>query len=213
MTTSSPPMIRLPQMPQQESVDVGILVGNGSSRAGFDLHRLDGQGLVVGCNYLYRDYDPDYIVAIDEEIVDDIRAHLRAKLNHRWKMLARVYLDGRFWWLCADQEKVVRFASINHRLNQNSGILGAYFLAHTMTAKRLYLFGVDFFRPVPDADNDMYFGHIPFKPKVDMAWNRVIADHPDTEFIRVGSIPERDREWVETNIVGMTFINYEELPF
>ena len=207
-----PPFIRMQQMPEQTPIENGFLIGNGSSRAGFDLRRLNGRGMTVGCNYVFKDYDPDYIVAIDEYIVDELKDWLREGHDHKWKFIARVYLDGRFWWLCADQEKVVQFACINHRLNQDSGILGAYFLANTMHARRVYLLGVDFYRPVESGAKDVYSEGIPEKPKIELAWNTLIADHPATEFIRVGDIADSDRDWYETKLKGMTFIPYADLP-
>lgn len=194
--------------------DVGFCIGNGTSRRGFDLNRLTGKGITVGCNYLYRHYDPDFIVAIDEPIVQDIQAEIERNKNRRWKFLARNYLDGRFWWLVADGERVVRFASINHRLNLNSGILASYFLSCTLKVKTLYLFGVDFFRPMPNgADNSIYFGVDTYHPKIADAWNLLVRDHPGTKFIRVGKIPEHDREWYETELKGFEFIDYKDLPF
>jgi hypothetical protein len=197
-------------------IEVGLLIGNGTSRVGFDLSRLDGQGLTVGCNYIYREYDPDFVVAIDDTeenpVVQTIKVYLAKGHDHKWKLIGRNYLDGKFWWLCADQEKIVRFAHINHRLNQNSGILAGYFLASTYQAKRIYMFGIDFFRQIPGEDNDIFFGNCRWKPNIARGWNRLIEDNPQTEFIRVGPIPDRDAEFF-TELEGMTFIEYEELPF
>lgn len=51
-----------------------FIIGNGPSRKGFDLNLLKNHGTVFGCNALYRDFDPDYLVAIDEEIIKEIKA-------------------------------------------------------------------------------------------------------------------------------------------
>lgn len=54
------------------------IIGNGASRSDFDLMDLKGKGQVFGCNALYRDYIskdfvlPDYLVAIDYEIIMEI---------------------------------------------------------------------------------------------------------------------------------------------
>ena len=188
--------------------DVGFVIGNGTSRRGFDLIRLDGNGITVGCNYIYRDYAPDYVVAIDEVVVEDIKKELSRP--HKWQFITRAYLGRGFWWLCADDKQIVRFAHINHRLNQNSGILAAYFLACTLQVKTLYLLGVDFFRQIPDEVNDLYFDNCAFQPRIHVGWNRLVEDHPDTQFIRVGPIPECDAEYYADNLKGITFISYEE---
>jgi len=48
------------------------IIGNGESRIGFDLYSLPQD--TYGCNALYRDYEPDYLVVVDrkmhKEIVD-----------------------------------------------------------------------------------------------------------------------------------------------
>lgn len=58
-------------------IEKAFIIGNGSSRAGFDLMNLKGRGTVFGCNALYRQYAPDYklpdyLVAIDEAIITEI---------------------------------------------------------------------------------------------------------------------------------------------
>jgi hypothetical protein len=55
------------------------IIGNGVSRESFDLMDLKGNGKVFGCNALYRDYTkedytlPDYLVAIDNPIINEIK--------------------------------------------------------------------------------------------------------------------------------------------
>ena len=49
-----------------------FIVGNGLSRQGFNLESLRGKGTIFGCNALYRDFTPDYLVAIDDKIIAEI---------------------------------------------------------------------------------------------------------------------------------------------
>lgn len=49
-----------------------FIIGNGKSRDGFDLESLRPYGTIYGCNALYRDFKPDYLVAIDKPIIDEI---------------------------------------------------------------------------------------------------------------------------------------------
>ena len=49
-----------------------FIIGNGPSRKDFDLKQLAG-GHVYGCNALYRDFWPDYLVAIDPKIISEIK--------------------------------------------------------------------------------------------------------------------------------------------
>ena len=49
-----------------------FIIGNGLSRSEFDLETLRGKGTIFGCNALYRDFTPDYLVAIDDKIISEI---------------------------------------------------------------------------------------------------------------------------------------------
>ena len=57
-------------------MNTAFIIGNGTSRKGFDLTRLKPYGTIFGCNALYRDFPdysiPDYLVAIDEGIMTEI---------------------------------------------------------------------------------------------------------------------------------------------
>ncbi|MAG28194.1 hypothetical protein CMI47_21940 [Candidatus Pacearchaeota archaeon] len=47
-----------------------FVIGNGESRKGVDLNSLNGR--TYGCNALYRDFAPDYLLAIDTNMVIEI---------------------------------------------------------------------------------------------------------------------------------------------
>ena len=51
-----------------------FIIGNGKSRDGFDLEQLRAHGKIYGCNALYRDFEPDYLIAIDTAITEEIQA-------------------------------------------------------------------------------------------------------------------------------------------
>jgi len=51
---------------------VAFIIGNGPSRTEFDITSLKGLGTIYGCNALYRDFTPDYLVAIDPPIIEEI---------------------------------------------------------------------------------------------------------------------------------------------
>ncbi len=55
-------------------MSTAFIIGNGKSREGFDLNSLRSFGKIYGCNALYRDFEPDYLVAIDDAITEEIRA-------------------------------------------------------------------------------------------------------------------------------------------
>mgnify|MGYP001177647554 CR=1 FL=1 len=47
-------------------------IGNGRSRKGFDLRKLKSRGVILGCNFLYKDFAPDILVATDHPIMHHI---------------------------------------------------------------------------------------------------------------------------------------------
>lgn len=59
-------------------MNTAIIVGNGKSRSNYDLKRTksrdnhSGWRPVFGCNALYRDFYPDFLVAIDSDIILEI---------------------------------------------------------------------------------------------------------------------------------------------
>jgi hypothetical protein len=47
-----------------------FIIGNGESRIGFDLYNLPQD--TYGCNALYRDYQPDYLIVVDQMMYKEI---------------------------------------------------------------------------------------------------------------------------------------------
>jgi hypothetical protein len=47
-----------------------FIIGNGESRIGFDLYNLPQD--TYGCNALYRDYEPDYLIVVDQFMYKEI---------------------------------------------------------------------------------------------------------------------------------------------
>ena len=73
------------------------VIGNGKSRLQFDLNTLSKIFTTYGCNALYRDYIPDYLVSHDMGIADEIveqKAHYKTKfytqhgnkMDHRYNI-------------------------------------------------------------------------------------------------------------------------------
>ena len=51
---------------------LAYILGNGPSRKELDLDTLKSNGTVYGCNALYRDWSPNYIVANDWPVMVEI---------------------------------------------------------------------------------------------------------------------------------------------
>jgi hypothetical protein len=59
-------------------MNTAFIIGNGTSRKGFDLTKLKPYGTIFGCNALYRDFPdysiPDFLVSIDDGIIAEIES-------------------------------------------------------------------------------------------------------------------------------------------
>jgi hypothetical protein len=53
-------------------MSIAFVLGNGKSRISIDISKLKNYGDVYGCNALYRDYHPDYLIAVDPPMVKEI---------------------------------------------------------------------------------------------------------------------------------------------
>ena len=51
---------------------LGFVIGNGESRLKYDLSILREQGLIYGCNALYKDFEPDLLISVDANMVKKI---------------------------------------------------------------------------------------------------------------------------------------------
>jgi len=63
-----------PSQPHQVKVasKIAFVLGNGKSRLQVDHTKLVGFGSIYGCNALYREFSPDYLVAVDPRMVKEI---------------------------------------------------------------------------------------------------------------------------------------------
>jgi len=58
------------------------VIGNGKSRLQFDLHQIHAVTVTYGCNALYRDFIPDYLISMDVAMVHEI---LNNNVHHQTK--------------------------------------------------------------------------------------------------------------------------------
>jgi hypothetical protein len=49
-----------------------FVLGNGNSRLNIHPSQLQPFGKIYGCNALYREFEPDYLVAVDPKMIVEI---------------------------------------------------------------------------------------------------------------------------------------------
>lgn len=67
-----------------QDTSVAFVLGNGVSRQCIDLAALTFHGIIYGCNALYRDFSPDYLVAVDTKMIREITTAGYHKLHPVW---------------------------------------------------------------------------------------------------------------------------------
>ena len=63
-------------------MNIACVIGNGVTRLNFDLSTIGRKMTTYGCNALYRDYTPDYLISIDASMMDEI---LKEQVYNRTK--------------------------------------------------------------------------------------------------------------------------------
>lgn len=64
-----------------------VVIGNGLSRKNFDLNEIKKYAITFGCNALYRDFSPDYLISIDSSITHEI-------INSDYTLTNNFYLNN-----------------------------------------------------------------------------------------------------------------------
>ena len=158
---------------------VAFVLGNGISRKNISLGQLRPQGKIYGCNALYREFEPDVLVATDRPIAEAIQKSGYAQ-THRF--YTRRPLAG----LGAQTVPKEYFG-------YSSGPI-ATSLAAQDGNHRIYLLGFDLGPTQENQFNNIYAGTEFYKntnasPTFTGNWIkqlcRITTDYPQTKFIRV----------------------------
>ncbi len=201
---------------------IGFGIGNGLSRKDFDLNRIIGKGITVGCNTIYLDYDDlDYCVGLDHHQ----NTEMKGCIYRNWGFLGRWYDENKKCYLALDGVPIAPIVEINQGYNNNSGVMACAYLGQVAKVDTLYMLGFDFFRDVPDCEiptdlepdamdlyvnehktrNDIYEGVFRQSKGLMPVWYLLRKNCPDTEFVRVGPIDHYDRIFYETRVKNKGF--------
>lgn len=68
-----PPKLQIPvSATSNTKTNIAFIIGNGTSRKDIDISYLSNKGTIYGCNALYREFEPDYLVAVDTKMILEI---------------------------------------------------------------------------------------------------------------------------------------------
>ena len=63
---------------------IAFVLGNGESRKDINLDKLKKYGTVFGCNAVYRNHSPDYLIAVDPKMISEITQHNYQNTHSVW---------------------------------------------------------------------------------------------------------------------------------
>lgn len=188
-------------------MSIAFVLGNGTSRSSINLTDLKIRGKVYGCNALYREFTPDYLVAVDTKMVLEIaETNIQTQLevwtnfNHSYKNINGLnYFKPSKGW--------------------SSGPT-ALWKASEDNYSEIYILGFDY-KGIENLVNNIYAGTRNYKSKKDSAtyygnWLKqtitTIRTHQQIRYIRVtdtdGFIP---KEFVDMkNLEHITVENFKD---
>jgi hypothetical protein len=88
------PKIQTTEQPKtnvNSNAPIAFVLGNGTSRKPVPLPSLKERGTVYACNAVYRDFNPDYLVAVDTKMVLEIAQSGYQTNNQVWTNPNKVY--------------------------------------------------------------------------------------------------------------------------
>lgn len=139
-------------------MNVAFVLGNGVSRQTITLDPLKTQGKIYGCNALYREFDPDYLVAVDVKMILEIS---EKRYQHKipvWTNPNKAY------------SKITGLNYFNPSKGWSSGPT-ALWLASEHKNTEIYILGFDYqgIGVNNQEVNNMYAGTLNYKRKEDRA--------------------------------------------
>lgn len=193
------------QRKQLQQNKTAFVLGNGTSRLRLNLPELKGRGTIIGCNALYREFDPDYLVAVDTKMVNEIIA-------------AGYHKDHQVWTnpnKGINSKKNINFFS-PHR-GWSSGPTALWF-ACNLGHKEVYFFGFDY-QGNNGKFNNVYADTFNYKKSSDSAtyfgnWlnqtERTIKENRGISFYRVAEPGSFLPDKLRSDMPNLRHITFEE---
>jgi len=161
-------------------MNCAFVLGNGKSRKGLNLHRLKLKGKIYGCNALYREFAPDYLIAVDPKMVIEISKSGYQLSNEVWTNKRR------------STDNIQNMNYFEKSLGWSSGPT-ALTLASNHGYNKIYILGFDY-NSQDGYLNNVYAGTENYRKTTDTAtyygnWLKqtynCIKRNPNTRYIRV----------------------------
>lgn len=169
-------------------MNIACIIGNGPSRLSFDLNKIQNTMTTYGCNALYRDYIPNYLISMDYNMVKEI---LDNKIHHQTSFYTQH--DNRIDKLQSEGEPINFFWGFSETNDSGNSALK---LALQHNNDVVYMIGFDY-SSNPSVLPNVYSGSknyvsrhcYPAASMLDSKWEqrlkKIIKQHPDKKVVRV----------------------------
>ena len=159
---------------------IAFVVGNGTSRKSIDIPALRGKGTIYGCNALYREFSPDFLVAVDTKMILEINKSGYQHTHQVWTNRNKAF------------DKFVNFNFFPTSKGWSSGPTALH-MASDHNNETIYILGFDY-QGLGQYVNNIYAGTYNYKKTTDKAtyfgnWLKqtvtTIQKFPKKRYIRV----------------------------
>ena len=181
---------------QEYLTDPVFLLGNGTSRAQFDLERLRSIGTIIGCNAIFRDFSPDILLAIDAKMLRELKDSNYAEENFCILPGNRsIGVPGALHW------RTERF--------NTTGCFGMRMVQQLMQPTKCYMLGMDGYAGnVYDGSKNYPVNSLQNFTGINSFYMKVLTVPSETIFYNVNVKDEWPKEAHETG--NYKFITYDE---
>lgn len=175
-------------MRKDEKVNIACVIGNGTSRLELDLTTIGRKMTTYGCNALYRDYMPDYLISMDYNMVMEI---LDKKIHYKTSF--HTQHDNRIDELQTKGEPINFFWGMSETYDSGNSAL---ILSLSNKHEVVYMIGFDYSTSpssLPNVYNNTQNytnNHIwPAASMTDTKWEKrlkkILKDYPNQKVVRV----------------------------
>jgi hypothetical protein len=182
-----------------------FVFGNGRTRLNIDFDEVRPYGLIYACNAVYRDYRPDYLVAVDTKMILEINESGYQKNNSVWTNYNIQY------------KNFEKFNYFEPNLGWSSGPT-ALNLATSHGPDEVYIFGFDY-SGLKGKLNNVYANSVNYKKSTDTAtyngnWLKqtetIIKTNPNVCYYRVNVENFYETRWEYSNYKSILFKDFKE---
>lgn len=195
------------QQQNNQQHNIAFVLGNGTSRSRLNLKSIKDLGVIYGCNALYREFEPDYLIAVDTKMVNEIIA-------------SGYHKDHQVW--TNPNKGITSKSNVNFFSPHKGWSSGptALWMASQQNYKEIYIFGFDY-QGIEGKFNNVYADTFNYKKSQDAAtffgnWlsqtEKTIKEYKNIQFFRVikqgAFVP--DKLQGIPNLQHITFENFEQ---